>query len=83
MHQKIYQVKMEFYKLTCKIIQSFTTDKMLGVSSSPNHSSLFRGKDSESGHMALYLKWYARRDISYLIDKKHFKQEAKSCDDSK
>ena len=40
----------------------------------------FRGKDSESGHMALYLKWYARRDISVLIDKKHFKTEALNYD---
>lgn len=83
MYFKIYQVKLEFYHLTTKMIQTFTDDQVLRSKVSEDKmltGSRFKGAKSSSGHMSLFLNWYPRQDIHCLINKRQLKDLARNID---
>lgn len=76
MYFKVYQVKLEFYRLNTMMIQTFTDEKALNVGGQSQGAN-FKGANSSSGHMSVFLNWYPRQDIHQLINKKHLKEQAK------
>jgi len=72
MQQRVHEVRLEFYKMIRNVLVAFTTDKMLNK---------FNGANLASRHMTKFIKWQDKHDIFLLINKSHFKHEAKTTDD--
>ena len=72
MQQKVQKVKLEFHKMIKQTLMAYTN----GVTR--DLMVEFKGNETQSGHMAKYIKWYPQRNIFMLLDKDKFKHEAKS-----
>lgn len=72
MQQRVYEVRIEFYKMIRSVIVSYTT---------PNLLMEFKRAKKESRHMTNFMRWQNHRDIFQLIKRKEFKHEAKSAED--
>jgi len=73
MQQKVYEVRLEFYKMIRNVLVSYTT---------PNLLMDFKGAKKESRHMTNFMRWQTRKDIFQLIKKREFKHEAKTSEDT-
>ena len=65
----VYEIKIEFYEMTRKILNSFTNRDIL---------TQFKGSETKSAHMDLFMGWYKKQDIFQILDKTYYKERAKT-----
>lgn len=70
MQARVFEVRLEFYRMIKTIIQAYTD---------PNLLLDFKGAKAGSRHMTNFMRWHLQhKDIFALIDKKKFKNLARN-----